>query len=144
MKKMLAFCIALFALAACSPASDKPVKPLPSPVAKSVAPPSSDTPVTPVAKDGDIPKGFKVVFALARTRAVGELAKKENISRAAAREKIDSISDKELYESAKVAGLTVAKDYPGEGKLSAIIDWLIEHQDLIKALVVLILSFFSA
>lgn len=106
-------------------------------------PKSSDTPATPAAAKDDIPRGYKVLYAIARTRAAGELAKKENISRAAAREKIDSISDAELHAQVKAAGIAVAKEYPGEGKLKAIIDWLIEHQDAIRAIVTLLLSIFA-
>lgn len=106
-------------------------------------PKSSDSPVAQPAEAKDIPRGYRVLYAIARVRAAGELAKRDNISRAAAKEKIDSVSDKQLHELVEAAGLKVSKAYPGEGRLKEIIDWLIEHQELILAIVTLLLSLFS-
>jgi hypothetical protein len=138
-KKLSVICIALFALVACSPASDKPVKPLPSPVAK-VAPPSSDAPV--VAAKDDIPAGHKLLIRFARVKAAEQLAKKENISRAAARDRIDEITDTDIHAVLK-ASPAIIKAMPVGGKLTDFLEWVADHKEVIMAIVAIIMAFFG-
>jgi len=112
--------------------------------AVAVAPPAkSDAPVAAKADDG-IPAGHKVLYAAARTKAIGQLAKKEGISRAAAREKIDDISDEALHAAVVASGAIPVKALPTGGKLTDFLDWLIQHQDQILAIVKILLAFFAA
>lgn len=96
----------------------------------------------PVAKDA-IPAGHRLLYKLARVRAAGELADKEKISRRAAREKIDeALTDAQLHELVTAAGLSV-KPQISSGKASDFIDWLLAHQDIILAIVKILLSLFQ-
>jgi hypothetical protein len=108
--------------------SDKPSSKLAPPAVKAT---------TPVVEG--IGPGKKLIFAIARARAAGELAKKEGISRSAAREKIDSIDDSTLDGLVKEAKLVV-KERPVGGPL---VDWLIENQEIIKIIVAILLALFS-
>lgn len=105
--------------------------------------PTSDTPVPPAAKADDAPGAHhKLLYAVARARAAGQLAKKEGISRAAAREKIDEIDDATLHAAVQASG-TAIKAMPVGGKLTDFLDWLAAHQDAIMAIVKIILALFA-
>lgn len=104
-------------------------------------PKNSDAP--PAAKVEGPPAGYKVIFALARAKAAGDLAKKENISRRAAREKIDeAVDDDTLYSVVKEAKLVV-KAQPVTGRLSDFLEWLAENKEVIAAIVAIILAMFG-
>lgn len=107
-------------------------------------PKSSDSPVSPAAievKDG-VPAGHKLLYAIARDKAATALAKKENISRAAAREKIAEIEDATLHAAVQASGITIAAQVSG-GKLSDFIAWLSSHSEQIMAIVKIILALFG-
>lgn len=104
---------------------------------------SSDTPVVPkAAADPDaIPAGHKFLYAVARTKAITEYARTKGVSRAAAREKVDSLDDATLHAAVQASGaFTTIKAQPSGGRLSDFLDWLLAHQEQIAALVKLILS----
>lgn len=88
------------------------------------------------------PKQHKLLFAIARTKAVGEIAKARKISRADARELVDQIDDATLAQAAAAAKLTF-KDLPEAGGLEGLLQWLVDHQDLVLALVKLIVAILS-
>lgn len=97
----------------------------------------------PVAGKDDIPAGHRLLYKMARIRAAGELADKEKISRRAAREKIDdAVTDAQLHELATAAGIAIKPQVSG-GKVQDFLDWLIAHQDVILALVKILLALFQ-
>lgn len=109
--------------------------------ASAIAPPKSSD--APVAKAEGPPPGYKLIFGLARAKAAGELAKKENISRAAARQKIDdAIDDATLLDLVKEAKVVV-KAQPAGGKLTDFLEWLADHKEVIMAIVAIIMSLFA-
>lgn len=114
---------------------DQPVK-ADKPAAKS----PSDA---PVAGDG-IPANHRFLYGIARARAAEELAKKEKISRRAAREKIDdALTDAQLHDLVKSAPIPIVVKAVG-GKLTDFLEWLAAHQDVIMAIVAIIMSLFQA
>ena len=136
MRKILAFGVllgvaALFATAA--PATAPPAK-------------TSDSPVSPApaaAPADGVPAGHKLIYKLARAKAASALAKKEGISRAAAREKIDDAIDDATLHAAVAAGGVEIKPQVSTGKLSDFVNWLIAHQDAIMAIVKIIMALFG-
>lgn len=105
-------------------------------------PKTSDSPAAAKADDG-VPAGHRVLYAIARTKAITQLAKKENISRAAAKERIDEISDDALHAAVMASGAITIKAQPVGGKLTDFLDWLVTHQDAILAIVKIILALFT-
>lgn len=92
---------------------------------------------------GGISEAHALLYETARARAVGQLARKKNISRAAAREMIDDAApDELLHKLAKKNGINV-KSLPTAGGLSGFLDWLIAHSDQIMALVKIIMALFG-
>ena len=117
-------------------------------VSGEAAPPAktSDSPVSPppVAAPADgITVGHRLIYKLARAKAASALAKKENISREAAREKIDdAVDDAALHAAVQAAGVEI-KPQVSAGKLSDFLGWLAAHQDAIMAIVKIILALFG-
>ena len=100
------------------------------------------TVVQPAEKEkAELTEGYRTIYDTARARAVGQLARKKNISRAEAREMINDIADNEtLHLLATKAGIKVTAMPKG---ISGFIQWLIDHQEQILALVKLILALFG-
>lgn len=136
MRKILAFGVLLGVAALSATAA-----PATAPPAK-----TSDSPVSPppVAAPADgITVGHRLIYKLARAKAASALAKKENISREAAREKIDdAVDDAALHAAVAAAGVEI-KPQVSAGKLSDFLSWLAAHQDAIMAIVKIILALFN-
>lgn len=95
------------------------------------------------ADAGAITDGHRLLYEQARIRAVGQLARKKNISRSDAKEMIDDAApDEVLHKLASKAGLKF-KGLPTAGGVAAFIQWLIDHQDQILALVKIIMALFG-
>lgn len=109
---------------------------------ETATPPAKSSSDAPVAKADDIPAGHKLLIRFARVKAAGELAKKENISRAAARDRIDEITDADVHAVLK-ASPVVVKAMPVGGKLTDFLEWVAEHKDVIMAIVAIIMAFFG-
>lgn len=90
---------------------------------------------------GALTEGHKTLYDIARKRAVGPLARKKNISRDEARKLIDEeIDDATLHSLAAKAGLKFKAMPTGAG---GFIQWLIDHQEQILALIKIIMAFFG-
>jgi hypothetical protein len=104
------------------------------------APKTSDSPVPAAAQADSIPAGHKFLYSLARTKAITQYAKEKGVSRAAAREKVDSLDDATLHAAVQASGAFAIKAQPVGGKLTDFLEWLSTHQEQIAALVKLIMS----
>lgn len=104
-----------------------------------VAPPAAaPAPAAPTLTDG-----HRLLYENARARAVGQLARKKGISRAEAKELIDDAApDETLHNLAAKAGLKF-KGLPAAGGFQGFIQWLLDHQDQILALVKIIMALFG-
>lgn len=137
-----AVCVWLFCCAAAAVLAGPPAKPIPTRY-DFLPPPAvskSDAPVPAAKADDGIPAGHKFLYRIARDRAVGEYARAKGISRAAAREKVDSLDDATLHAAVQASGAFAIKAQPVGGKLTDFLDWLASHQEQILALVKLIMS----
>ncbi len=89
---------------------------------------------------GDVPAGHhKLLYRVARDRAIAQYAKDKGITRAAAREKAEQIDDSTVHAAVKAAGLQF-KDLPVGSKLEDILTWIVDHQELIISLVKIFLT----
>lgn len=91
----------------------------------------------PVA--GEAPAHNKILYRIARDRAIAKYAKDKGITRAAAREKADQIDDSTVHAAVKAAGIEF-KDLPVGSKLEDVLNWIVNHQDLIVGLVKIFLT----
>ena len=97
--------------------------------------------VVGAGKADDIPRGHKLLYRLARNRAVDDVMAAKKVSRAKAKELIDRYADDDsLHALAMEAGLKIAAAPKEGGRLESLLDWLLAHQDQILALIKLILT----
>lgn len=104
------------------------------------APPVVATKAQPVAAAGDAPSAHhKLLYRIARDRAIAQYARDKGITRAAAREKADHIDDSTLHAAVQAAGLKV-QALPVADKLEDFLQWVVDHQDLIIGIVKIVLT----
>ena len=91
----------------------------------------------PVA--GEAPAHNKILYRIARDRAVAKYAKDKGITRAAARDLADQIDDSTVHAAVKAAGIEF-KDLAVGSKLEDVLNWIVNHQELIAGLVKIFLT----
>lgn len=130
--------LAMFALSADAQLLRRRPATVQQPTPKAVAPKADEGKV-----GGILTEGHRTIYDTARARAVGPLARKKNISRAEARELInDAADDETLHKMAAKAGLKF-KAMPTGGRLTDFIQWLVDHQEQILALIKIIMALFG-
>lgn len=98
----------------------------------------AEAPLPAADSSDEIPAGHRLLYRVARNKAAEIYAKDKRISRHAAREKIASIDDGAIHAAVKAAKLSI-EDLP-RGDLASILQWIIDHQDLILAIAKLIVA----
>lgn len=81
----------------------------------------------------------KLLYRIARDRAITQYARDKGITRSAAREKADSIDDATIHAAVQAAGLQF-QNLPIGDKLEDFLNWIVNHQDLIIAIVKIIIT----
>lgn len=97
------------------------------------------------ADKAEVPLGHRLLFQIARDKAVAQYARDKNVSRAEARKQIDRVKDDQIEAEAKKVGLFAkVKEVPVEGKLEDLLQWIVDHQELVIAIVKVILTILLA